>query len=196
MQVLDETKRKRILEAASELIRMHPYHEVRMSDVAAAASVSKGALYLYFKDKQDLFESVVYRGFSTLPDSFRTKLEALAPEASPRIGIELIIGELVHHASTYVPLLEIMHSVPGFESRMGGWIRGKMGEVVLMIESIIRLGNTNGEFDDPAPEITAHLIPGMAASYFFGHVDIDMDASIKHMQRLIISAISRREGIS
>jgi AcrR family transcriptional regulator len=192
MRFPNEKRRQRILETADKLIRRRPYHEVLIKDVAAAASVSKGAIYIYFKNKEELFLSVIQNSFATLPDFFKSQLEALPPEASSRIRLELLIRELVYHASTYIPLLDIMRSLPGFEDRMRDWIHEKMEEVSAMIASIIRCGNAAGEFDDQAPEITAHLITAFAAAYTISRTTIDKDVWVRHAQRFVMSAISRR----
>ena len=47
-------KRRRVLEAATELFIKHGYKRTSVDDVARAAGVSKGAVYLYFKGKADL----------------------------------------------------------------------------------------------------------------------------------------------
>lgn len=48
-----------LLAAALELFVARGYAGTRLDDVAAAAGVSKGTLYLYFENKEDLFKAVV-----------------------------------------------------------------------------------------------------------------------------------------
>lgn len=47
-------KRRRVLEAATESFIKHGYKRSSVDDIARAAGVSKGAVYLYFKSKADL----------------------------------------------------------------------------------------------------------------------------------------------
>jgi len=49
----------RILEAASKMIAHYGYDKTTMSDIAEAAGVSKGALYLHWKSKDALFEALI-----------------------------------------------------------------------------------------------------------------------------------------
>lgn len=44
-------RRQAILESAERLFREHPYDQVRVEEIAAAAEVGKGTVYLYFPDK-------------------------------------------------------------------------------------------------------------------------------------------------
>jgi AcrR family transcriptional regulator len=51
----------KILRAAGQLFGTQRFHEVRMDDIAAQAEVSKGTLYRYFNDKEELFQALVTR---------------------------------------------------------------------------------------------------------------------------------------
>jgi AcrR family transcriptional regulator len=53
------TRRRRVLDAAGAALVQQGYHDVRLDDIARRAGLSKGALYLYFKDKEDLFAAVL-----------------------------------------------------------------------------------------------------------------------------------------
>lgn len=52
-------RRQAILEAALGVFAEHGYEAARLDEVAARAGVAKGTLYLYFKDKEALFESLI-----------------------------------------------------------------------------------------------------------------------------------------
>src|SRR6185437_8958824 len=54
-----EERTSEILAAALECFAKGGFAGTRMDDVAAAAGVTKGTLYLYFPNKQALFEAVV-----------------------------------------------------------------------------------------------------------------------------------------
>jgi AcrR family transcriptional regulator len=51
-----------LLAAALQLFVERGYAATRLDDVAARAGVSKGTLYLYFQNKQELFKAVVREG--------------------------------------------------------------------------------------------------------------------------------------
>lgn len=54
-----EARPGEIVAAALEVFAEKGFAAARLDDIAARAGVSKGALYLYFETKQDLFEAVV-----------------------------------------------------------------------------------------------------------------------------------------
>src|SRR5713226_916383 len=51
----------RILEAANQVFGEKGYRQATMDDVAKKLGVSKGALYLYFASKEELFEAICLR---------------------------------------------------------------------------------------------------------------------------------------
>ncbi|MBL0057998.1 MAG: TetR/AcrR family transcriptional regulator [Elusimicrobia bacterium] len=54
-----EVRRRRVMEAAAAALVEKGYHDVKLEDIAKRAGLSKGALYLYFKDKEDIFAAVL-----------------------------------------------------------------------------------------------------------------------------------------
>ena len=54
-----EARPQELLDAALELFVQRGYAATRLDDVAALAGVSKGTLYLYFHNKEELFKAVV-----------------------------------------------------------------------------------------------------------------------------------------
>lgn len=54
-----DARPQELLDAALELFVEHGYASTRLEDVARRAGVSKGTLYLYFSNKEELFKAVV-----------------------------------------------------------------------------------------------------------------------------------------
>lgn len=61
-----EQRRNYILDAAEKLFFTRSYDEVSMDDIAKEVELNKATLYLYFKNKESLFFSVVLRGIKIL----------------------------------------------------------------------------------------------------------------------------------
>jgi AcrR family transcriptional regulator len=55
----DSAKRRQIVEGARQIFLARGFDAASMSDIAKAAGVSKGTLYVYFKDKEELFSAIV-----------------------------------------------------------------------------------------------------------------------------------------
>lgn len=63
-------KRNHIIDAAERLFFSKGYNSTSMDEVAEEAEYSKGTLYLYFKDKEDLYLAINVRGLLILKDLF------------------------------------------------------------------------------------------------------------------------------
>jgi len=71
-----EARPEEILDAALQLFTEKGFSATRMIDVARAAGISKGTLYLYFESKEDIFREVVHQRISPQID----RVEAMVDE--------------------------------------------------------------------------------------------------------------------
>jgi AcrR family transcriptional regulator len=55
----DSAKRRQIIEGARRAFLTNGFDAASMNEIARAAGVSKGTLYVYFKSKEELFEAIV-----------------------------------------------------------------------------------------------------------------------------------------
>jgi AcrR family transcriptional regulator len=55
----DSAKRRQILDGARRTFLAQGFDAASMNEIARAAGVSKGTLYVYFKSKEELFEAIV-----------------------------------------------------------------------------------------------------------------------------------------
>jgi AcrR family transcriptional regulator len=55
----DSAKRRQIVAGAMQVFLTHGFDAASMGEIAKAAGVSKGTLYVYFKDKEALFDAIV-----------------------------------------------------------------------------------------------------------------------------------------
>jgi AcrR family transcriptional regulator len=56
----DSAKRRQIVEGARQIFLQHGFDAASMNDIARKAGVSKGTLYVYFENKEQLFEAIVH----------------------------------------------------------------------------------------------------------------------------------------
>lgn len=64
--------KEKIVNAALMTFSKYGYDRTRMDDVAEAAKVSKGRLYLYFKNKEELFYAISERNITELKQQLST----------------------------------------------------------------------------------------------------------------------------
>ena len=74
---------ERILDAAADLLRRWGYKRLTMDDVAAAAGIGKGTIYLHWRTREDLFQAVLDREISALIVDLRAAVEHDPHDALP-----------------------------------------------------------------------------------------------------------------
>ncbi|HEY6256266.1 MAG TPA: helix-turn-helix domain-containing protein, partial [Xanthobacteraceae bacterium] len=55
----DSAKRRQIIEGARQVFLAQGFDAASMNEIARVAGVSKGTLYVYFANKEQLFEAIV-----------------------------------------------------------------------------------------------------------------------------------------
>lgn len=56
---LDKEKQKKLLDAAMKEFSQHTYPEVSINQIIMNAGIPRGSFYMYFKDKDELFEYLI-----------------------------------------------------------------------------------------------------------------------------------------
>lgn len=69
-------RERRILDAAARLIEHYGYDKTTVDEIAREAGVSKGAIYLHFKSKEDLFEALILRESERMGERFFERLNS------------------------------------------------------------------------------------------------------------------------
>lgn len=102
-----EQRRLSILRAAETLFAKQGLHQTNLEDVAAEAEISKGTIYLYFKNKQDLFFSVIENKYQ---DYFTGLENELRKAASLEEAVRLLISYQLMHSKNHHHFFRIMMS--------------------------------------------------------------------------------------
>lgn len=90
-----DERRRIILTAALEVFSRHGFAAARLDDVAAQAGVAKGTLYLYFPNKQMLFEELIRSYVSPLFDK-------LAQDTLPNVPPQVFIAQFFEMFRTQI----------------------------------------------------------------------------------------------
>ena len=157
-----EQKRQRILRAAIDVFASKGYFAARMTDIAEAAQVADGTLYLYFEGKEHLlmsiFDGVLGRFIERL-DGEIAKIDDPIEKLSIMIRLHLeTLGR--DQALAHVLQIETRHS----RRFMSLFTRGKLGEYLNRVRDIIVEGQESGVF-------RGDISPGLATNLVFGAVD-------------------------
>ncbi len=112
MKLAQDDKKKAILDAARKLLVRRGFHEdeVALDAVARAAKVAKGTLFLYYRNKHDLFRAA----FGDLVDQLAGELEAAAAQPlKGRVRLERIVEIVIAYFERNKDFLSQSARFPG-----------------------------------------------------------------------------------
>lgn len=155
-------KREAILRAATETFAARGFFNAQVADVARAAGVAAGTVYLYFKSKDDLLVSIFER---TMGEVIAAGRACVAPLGDPieqlRAIARLHLDRMGSDRSLAVVFqVELRQSTKFMERLSASMLREYLG----IVRAIIVAGQASGAFRS---EINATL----AAKVFFGGLD-------------------------
>ena len=148
-----ETK-KRILQVAAEVFAEYGYAEANMRLISRSAGISVGGLYLYFKDKEDLYLTLMNESLDYINQKTR---DALKDTHDPIEAITSLITLSVNYAKTNRERILLQGRELGFS--FGLEVKKKFfKERRRLIEEIIRDGVAKGVFRSCDPAEKAKII--------------------------------------
>ena len=74
-----EQRKTEILDAAERLFFSRSYEDVSMDEIAREVELNKATLYLYFKNKETIFATIVLRGIQILKEKYMECMEKQVP---------------------------------------------------------------------------------------------------------------------
>ncbi|HZT75113.1 MAG TPA: TetR/AcrR family transcriptional regulator C-terminal domain-containing protein [Vicinamibacterales bacterium] len=155
-------KRDAILRAAIDVFAERGYFNAQVADVARAAGVAAGTVYLYFRSKDDLLVSIFERSMKVALDEGR---EVIAKTSDPRERLRrfarLHLGRLGRDRNLAIVFqVELRQSTKFMERFSSTLLRDYLG----LIRSAIADGQRDGLF-------RADIKPTVAAKVLFGALD-------------------------
>ena len=145
-------KRDVILTSALDLFRHYGYRRTSMEDIARAAAVAKGTLYLYFKSKDELFEAIC-RSLAEQVGEGVTRAEALDLPLEPKLTalMEAKLGFVYRWILSSPHAAELVDSGSRLSEDVFGEVYDQFYNVV---RRLVRDGVASGELDPKAVGLT------------------------------------------
>lgn len=155
-------KRARILEAAIKVFAERGFHSATVAEIARAAGVADGTIYLYFKSKDDLLLRLFDEKMTELLAEARAELaqERTAPARLKRfIQLHLALVERNPELAS-VLIVELRQSAQFLKAAD----RNKLAAYVDLIAEVVKAGQENGE-------LGAAISPATVKRAIFGALD-------------------------
>jgi len=101
-----EQRRTDILDAAERLFFSRSFEEVSMDDIAREVELNKATLYLYVKNKETLFATIVLRGIQILKEKYT---ECMEKQVSGIAKVTLMGQAYYQFSQEYPDYLRMIH---------------------------------------------------------------------------------------
>ena len=170
-------RRQAILEAALSVFAERGFEAARLDDVAGRAGVAKGTLYLYFRDKQALFEALVRNAVSPIMDEVG-KVAAVPdmPAAKALETFFTLFEKEVLGTERKLLLRLIIAEGPRFPAIARFYHREVVSRGLALMRALAERAAKNGEFASDAaarfPQlIVAPLLLAVIWDGLFGKID-------------------------
>src|SRR5690349_19923445 len=155
----DERPRE-ILDAALTVFAERGYSNTRLEDIGEAAGVTKGAIYHYFANKEDLLLRAIEQrseeAFGRIEEILRDKTAPVSTRL--RLVVRRWFGSISKERLAVVTLLlqGIAHEVPDAFRK---WLTGGPMAATRVIATLVREGQTRGEFRaDADADVAARML--------------------------------------
>ena len=101
-----EQRKTEIIDAAERLFFSRNYEDVSMDEIAHEVELNKATIYLYFKNKETLFATIVLRGIQILKEKYMECMEKQVPGI---VKVALMGQAYYQYSQEYPDYLRIIH---------------------------------------------------------------------------------------
>lgn len=185
-------KKQYIIEKAREVFVEKGFKEVTMKDIVEACDISRGGLYLYFQNTQELFENVLKLEQEDTDDVFGRNI---SEEATPSDILALFLKEQKKELLSKKPSLNVAIYEYFFKHKVSSkdnLLKKQFDGAVYVIEKLIQAGIQSGEFycEDPrgAARNIMYVLEGLKiASQTRGIPESAVDREILYVMQGLIA---------
>jgi AcrR family transcriptional regulator len=163
-QKMDSKKRDRVLTAALDVFLRYGFKRVTMNDIAAAAGISRPALYLVFRSKEEIFKSVYERWVKETLTEIENKIERLkTPEEKLRAAFEFWTVRPFERMRASSEAAELLETTFGFAQDSVNQAYRSFEKILLPV--LKSHSKFQGAKTKISAEKTAHLLSGAVRGF-------------------------------
>ena len=186
------SKRERILRAAVDVFARNGYFNAKVSEIAKAAGVADGTIYLYFDGKEDLLVTIFREHTRNYLQSLERELANVRqPEDRIRVAIRHHLETLGRdRALAVVSQVELRHSLK-FMSLLS---QQEVADYLNIIRKIIESGQQEGVFRRTVhPQLVAKAVFGvldeMVTSWMLSEKEYNLGDSAEQVADLLLTGL-------
>jgi AcrR family transcriptional regulator len=144
-----EQRRNAILRAARKEFFEKGFRSVTVDSIARRAELSKGAIYLYFKSKEEIYAQILLRDIDKFHERVGTLLDT-SKDASDNLRqfSEVYASFFLSDRELFRIFMNFMiqHNPVNFTPHINDQVVKSTNQTVVIIEQILQMGQERGEF--------------------------------------------------
>lgn len=156
-ETLREKRQASILNAAAEIFARKGYQRATMREIADAAGVAPGTIYLYFDDKRDLLLKIAEQLVALMPK----EVPQIATLEEVRTFVQAAMRQQLSLVNEYRPFFEVMTAEMWTDETLRRKYMVRVIKPILEItESFLQAGIDEGKVRPLDPQIVARAMVG------------------------------------
>ncbi|RME90833.1 MAG: TetR/AcrR family transcriptional regulator [Candidatus Hydrogenedentota bacterium] len=193
-----EEKRKKILQAARKVFIEKGYHSTSISDIIRQTDLARGTFYLYFRDKQEIFDELVNELFQAITRHVNMlDLDKLESEQDLYHNLEITVQHLFDTLMKHREIAHIVLSTPfGTDSDFDKKIEAHH-EMLFQVATVIFRKAVEKGILNADPVLLSHLVLGGMKEIVFqwivkGRYEGDMKKEVREIVRIYMKGAQNR----
>ncbi len=148
---------KKILETAMRIFARKGFFQTTVDDIARSAKVAKGTLYLYFKDKSDIYISIIENQLNSALSDLQAinKKDLKNGEKLSSIAEDWLGHSVEFHRFFPVISMENINQALNIMKEIKPRVFPIITKIICAVAEIIEKGIENGEFRRVNPRVAA-----------------------------------------
>jgi AcrR family transcriptional regulator len=204
-QTVRDAKTNLILDSALKVFSEKGYHETRLEDIAAAAGFSKGSLYNYYEDKEEIFLNILIRMHEKILEVLKNEIREDRPIKENILAMLCSILKIYSENFSFsMSMSDLKTMAPGsmdrFQQRhqqLTSRFRQYSKEMIELSASIFSMGRKRGEITTPLDDKTlSQYVTSVVRGVMFECKNAGKIGDIDTLARDIMEFLTRGLGFT
>ncbi len=179
---VSEERKQQILDAAAIVFSQQGFASARMDDIVKQSGLSKGALYWYFKSKDDIIIALMHRFFGQDMDEMNHLVQSEKPVREIML---MYVERLTRTYQEVISLLPLMYEYYALATRDDDkrvFFQNYFQQYRDVIHRLIERGIADGEFKEvDANAFTLMLVAQIEGTLLLNTINIEIPELVKQM---------------
>lgn len=194
-EVVSQFRCAGILAAARKVFAEKGFSAATVDQIADAAGLAKGTLYLYFPSKRDIYLAAFREGVVELAAASR---EAMAARSTLKDKLRAYIGTRLRYVEEHRDFYKIYHSEFGnltHPASADSWFVSLYREQLGLLDDLLKQGVEDGEIRSLPPRMMAsaiyEMVKGLMLRRILGWSDVTVDEDVEVLWEIVWNGIGK-----